>query len=189
MNTQLQDLSTCPVAIRALDSNAERLWRIFLKKAGIPMAGSKVIEGDGSPEHETKRASIVRRFGIPSLEQRLVDKDEIQRAEVWWRECVACSEGESEISGLTPENMYVINPFIVTESLKFKDPRVERLTVAREVLQDRPMKRRGRPAKSDAERRATNAARVRRHRASKRKAAVTFKSAPQVSSAFFSKTY
>jgi len=85
--------------------------------------------------------------------------------------------------------MYVINPFIVTESLKFKDPRVERLTTAREVLQDRPMKRRGRPAKSNAEKRATNAARVRRYRATKRKAGVTFKSAPQVSSPFFCKPY
>jgi hypothetical protein len=185
MNTQLRDLSTCPIAIRALDSNAEHLWRIFLKKARIPMAGSKVIEGDGSPEHETKRASIVRRFGIPSLEQRLVNKDEIQRAKVWWRESVACSEGESEISGLTPENMYVINPFIVTESLKFKDPRVERLTVARDVSQDPSLKRRGRPAKGRAEKRATNAARMRRFRATKRKATVTLKSAPQGSSPFF----
>jgi hypothetical protein len=169
MNTQLQDLSTCPVAIRAIDSNAERLWRIFLKKAGIPMAGSKVIEGDGSLEHETKRAHIVRNFGVPSLMQRLaVAYDERSRAKVWWRECIACSDGGSDIPDLTAE--YVLNPFIVTKELKYPNPRLIAMAAARENTDSTTLPTRGRPAKSVAQKRAANAARSRRFRAARRTA-------------------
>jgi hypothetical protein len=84
-------LHLCPEVIKTLDPNAEMLWAIFLKKAGLHLrASGEVIENDG------RRAAIVRNFAIPSLEQRLPSKKtEVERARVWWRESVACSEGDS----------------------------------------------------------------------------------------------
>jgi hypothetical protein len=115
---QLIDLSVCPDELKALDVNAERLWPIFLQKTGISMSvsGGRVIDNAG------RRADVIYRFGIPSLATRLAHAhDEISKARVWWREAVACSEGES-IPDLSGANAYLLNPFILTPALKFARP-------------------------------------------------------------------
>ena len=157
------NLAVCPNELVSLDSNAIILWPSFLKRVGLHLNRSgEVIENDGH------RADIVRRFAVQSLIQRLPRaKDERSRARVWWRESIACSDGESDLPELTPEKLYVTNSFIVTAELKYPDPRTARLrksnmTVIREIVG------RGRPRKTDEEKRASEAARKRRLRAQKR---------------------
>jgi hypothetical protein len=125
------DLATCPEAIHALDPNADLLWVKFLRKTGVPMSAKskkgKNAMTDLWVDNKSRRGFIIRNFGIPSLLQRLAAaKDEISRARVWWREAAACSEGES-VPDLSPDNMAVLNFFIVTTELKFKDTRFENL--------------------------------------------------------------
>lgn len=160
------NLAECPIELLALDPNAEILWPIFLKRVGLHFnAAGRVIEDEG------RRADIVRRFGVQSLIQRLpIAKGEVGRARVWWRESLACSDGESDLPDLTAERLYVTNAFIVRERLKFPDPRVARLQ-SRKSEVDRAMERevrRGRPRKSIEAKRATEAARKRRNRALQR---------------------
>jgi hypothetical protein len=113
----------------ALDANAEILWRVLLKKVGVTISKGEHIED--------KRAWIVRSFGVPSLMQRLrAGMTERERARVWWRECAACSEGDT-IPDLSTENLHALNPWIVTESEKYPDPRAARLEKARQVKQAR----------------------------------------------------
>ncbi len=162
---QSTNLAVCPAELRAVDANAATLWGVFLKRVGLHLnSRGEVIENDG------RRADIVRRFGVRSLIDRLpAQKTERDRARIWWRETIACSEGESDIPDLSSTNMHVLNPFIVTPSLKFTDPRAERLVAAaRERREAELTQRRGRPAKSEAEKRAANAQRVRAYRANLR---------------------
>jgi len=114
------NLAVCPEALKPVDPNAETLWPVFLKRVGLHFNSRKeVIENDGH------RAAIVRQFGISSLVRRLaLRKTERDRARVWWRESIACSEGDSEIPDTSLGNMYVMNRFIVTPKLKYPDPRV-----------------------------------------------------------------
>lgn len=56
------NLAVCPPEILALDTNAETLWRILLRKVGIVIKGEHI---------EDKRAWILGNFGWPSLAQRL----------------------------------------------------------------------------------------------------------------------
>ncbi len=126
------DLTQCPAEISALDPNAPLLWIQFLRRTGIPMTAKgkrgKHAATDLWVDNNSRRALIIRGFGIPSLIQRLsAAKDEVSRARVWWREAAACSEGES-VPDLSADNMAVLNPFIVTAELKFKDTRFEKLT-------------------------------------------------------------
>jgi hypothetical protein len=123
------NLASCPPEMLALDANAEIVWRLLLKKVGVTISKGEHIED--------KRAWIVRNFGVPSLMQRLRSgMTERQRARVWWRECAACSEGDT-IPDLTAENLHSLNPWIVTDSEKYPDPRAARLEKARQVKQDR----------------------------------------------------
>lgn len=120
----MNNLAEVPAEILAADPNAKTLWCVFLKKIGIHFDK----QGDAI-ENETHRAEIIRKFGVPSLLQRLpFTKTEVERARVWWRESMACDAGES-IPDLGSENMYVLNPFIVTKSLKFRNPRFEQLAM------------------------------------------------------------
>ncbi len=116
---EFPNLCVCPDTIKAADPNAEVLWPILLKKVGLHLkATGEVIENDGH------RAAIVRCFAAPSMEQRLCRaKNEVERARVWWRESIACSEGDSNVPDLAEDSMYVLNAFIVTPELKFIDPR------------------------------------------------------------------
>ncbi|MGH9684460.1 MAG: hypothetical protein ACRD4S_12730 [Candidatus Acidiferrales bacterium] len=163
METRTPNLVSCPPELSALDPNAKTLWLIFLKRVGFH------IDGQGDViENETRRADIVRRFGVQSLMQRLsVAKDEISRARIWWRECMACSEGDS-IPDLSLENMYVLNPFILTKELKFKNERLAALNEQRACPESEFLhltaKTRGRPSKPDAAKRAASAARNRDYR-------------------------
>lgn len=144
------DLTICPDEIRALDPHADESWPVFLKKTGISMS----VDGKRVLDNESRRAQIIRNFGVPSLVQRLGSaRTEIERARVWWRESVACSEGDG-IPDLSGDNLYVLNAFIFDPAQKFADRRVEAM-------------RAGRPRKSDEEKRAANAARQRRFRDSK----------------------
>jgi hypothetical protein len=106
------------------------------------------------------------------MEQRLCRaKSEVERARVWWRESIACSEGDSTVPDLAEDCMYVLNAFIVTPELKFADPHVARLAAARA---DRTGTiRRGRRANSDVEKRIVAAARQKRFREAKKLAFVT----------------
>lgn len=123
MGTLEADLTACPSEIRALDANAETLWLEFLRRTGISMSVDRKTVIDGA----SKRAWVIRNLGVPSLIQRLsAAKDEIGRARVWWREAASCGAGDS-IPDLSPDSMSVLNPFIVTKSLKFKDTRLEKL--------------------------------------------------------------
>lgn len=150
------NLAVCPKELLAVDPNAAILWTVFLKRVGLHLNGrGEVIENDG------RRADIVRRFAAHSLVQRLaVKKTEVERARIWWRESIACSEGASDIPDLCMANMYTLNPFIVAPSLRFSDPRAARLAASKAAY----------PRRTDAERRAAVAARVRAHRASQRNA-------------------
>jgi hypothetical protein len=119
----LPDLTVCPDEILARYVNAAYLWPKFLRKTGVAMStkGQRVLD-NGS-----RRAQIIRAFGIPSLIQRLsCAKTAMERARVWWRESVASSEGDS-IPDLSSENLYVLNPFVVTKELKYADPRTAHL--------------------------------------------------------------
>lgn len=118
------DLTVCPEELRAADPNAELLWPKFLKRSGVTMStrGARVLD------NLSRRALIVRNFGIPALVQRLATAHgEVGRARVWWRESIACSDGDSPIPDLSENNQYVLNPFIVAKELRFRDPRAEML--------------------------------------------------------------
>jgi hypothetical protein len=161
-------LHICPEAIKALDPNAEVLWPILLKKAGLHLrANGEVIENDGH------RAAIIRNFAVPSLEQRLAGATtEVGRARIWWRESIACSEGDSPVPDLTQGGMHVLNAFILTPALKFPNHRVESMVRARqERLIEAGVeahRKKGRPAKSLEEKQATRAQIQKRFRASLR---------------------
>jgi hypothetical protein len=143
------NLAVCPKELTELDPNAAVLWPKLLRKVGVTISRGEHIE--------ERRALILRSFGLPSLLQRLTSgMSERDRARIWWRECAACSEGDS-IPDLTAENMHQLNPWIVTASEKYPDPRAARLAIVR-----------GRPRKSPEEMRAANAARVRKFRGQKR---------------------
>lgn len=159
----MENLAVCPPEICAVDHNAAELWPIFLRKVGLHFnAAGEIIENDGH------LADVVRRFGVPSLAQRLAGKTtERDRARVWWREATACSPGESDIPDIAEKNAFVLNPFIISAEEKFPDPRAARLADARQTFTN-VKRERGRPVKSDIEKRATNALRHRAHRASKR---------------------
>src|SRR5712692_2208775 len=134
------DLTICPDEIRALDPHADEAWSLFLKKTGISMS----VDGKRVLDNESRRAQIIRNFGVPSLIQRLAAaRTEVERARVWWREAAACSEGDG-IPDLSGDNLYVLNAFIFDPALKFTDRRVEAM-------------RAGRPRKSDEEKRAGTA--------------------------------
>jgi hypothetical protein len=126
------DLAVCPAEVLALDPNAAVLWVKFLRRTGVPMSAKskkgKNAATDMWVDNNSRRAFVIRSFGVPSLVQRLMaTTSEIQRARVWWRESAACAEGES-VPDLSSENLAVLNPFIVTRELKFKDTRFEKLT-------------------------------------------------------------
>ena len=160
------NLSVCPNEVSAVDPNARVLWPIFLRKVGLHINSSgAVIENEG------RRADIVRRFGVPSLAQRLPAKsNERERARVWWRETIACSAGDSDIPDIAEKNAFVLNAFIVDADLKYPDPRAEQLARARNAdegwaaAEGKSNGRRGRPMKSDVEKRASNALRQRAFR-------------------------
>jgi hypothetical protein len=160
---QSTNLAVCPAELLAVDANAATLWPVFLKRVGLHFnSRGEVIENDGH------RADIVRQFGVPSLINRLTVREaERDRARIWWREAIACSEGDSDIPDLPSANLHVLNPFIVTPALKFADPRSERLAAARERQQEVKRKR-GRPARPETEKRADTARRVRAYRANLR---------------------
>ena len=107
--------------------NAEVLWVKFLRRTGVPMSAKSKKGKHVSPDlwvavENSRRAFIIRSFGIPSLIQRLAAATtEIERARVWWRESAACAEGEAGFLDLSSENMAVLNPFIVTKELRFKE--------------------------------------------------------------------
>jgi hypothetical protein len=164
------DLTDCPHELLAVDISAKILWAEFLKRTGISMSvDRKTVIDNGS-----KRAWAIRNLGVPSLIQRLsAAKDEVSRARIWWRESIACSEGESEIPDITSDRMHVLNPFIVTAALKFPDPRAANLEKARAARLENAAfeaRRRGRPKKSAEERRAAKAANQRRLRGAQRMA-------------------
>jgi hypothetical protein len=164
------DLTDCPSVLSALDPYAGSRWPAFLRKSGIAMSTDRKRVID----NQSRRALIIRSFGIPSLVQRLsVAKTEIERARVWWRESVACSAGDT-IPDLSSENLYLLNPFITVPALKFADPRVERLAASKVESEPNPepIRRRGRPGKSAQEKRETKAARQRRYRAKRRPSVV-----------------
>lgn len=76
---------------------------------------------------------------------------ERERARVWWRECAACSEGDA-IPDLSADSLHNLNPWIVTKTEKYPDPRAARLEKARQVKQAEssesrtlPIKRNGKP--------------------------------------------
>jgi len=144
------NLAVCPKELTELDPNAAVLWPKLLKRVGVTISRGEAIE--------EKRAWILRSFGLPSLLQRLTPgMNERDRARIWWRECAACSEGDS-IPDLTSENMHQLNPWIVTASEKYPDLRAARLAIV------------GRPRKSPEEIRAANSARVRKFRGQNRQA-------------------
>jgi len=160
------DLTDCPAVLSASDPNAGSRWSVFLRKTGIAMSTDRKRVID----NQSRRALIIRSFGIPSLVQRLsAAKTEIERARVWWRESIACSAGDT-IPDLSSENLYLLNPFIMLPELKFADPRVERLAASK--VESEPIQesngRRGRPRKSAQEKRETKAAQQRRFRAKRR---------------------
>ena len=151
------NLAICPSELIALDPNAEMLWPKLLRAVGVTVSkGEHIEEG---------RAWTLRNFGLPSLLQRLQPGMlERQRAQIWWREAAACSEGES-IPDLTPENLHVLDRWIVSAEHKHPRPSVGD-------------GKRGRPEKSREEKLANKAARQRGYRAAKR--GVLFPSAPAV---------
>lgn len=131
--TNTVNLASCPPELLALDVNAETLWRVLQKRVGITISKGEHIED--------KRAWILRNFGVPSLMQRLQPgMTERQRARVWWRECAACSEGDT-VPDLTAENLHNLNAWIVTASEKYPDPRPARLEKARQVKQENDAKK------------------------------------------------
>jgi len=120
------NLAVCPSEILALDPHSERRWPIFLRKAGVTISRGEVIE--------ERRAWVVRNFGVPSLLQRLrLGMSERESARIWWREAIACSEGDSEIPDLPSGKLHALNPFIVSKTEKYADPRAELAEHARAV--------------------------------------------------------
>ena len=119
----------CPSEILALDANAKHLWPLFVKKAGVTIdkAEWQIIED--------RRGSILKGIGIPDLIFRLScqrqrekygRQNEVARSRIWRHVAEACAPGDS-IPDLSSDNLYSLNPWIVTKKLKFPDPRAERL--------------------------------------------------------------
>jgi hypothetical protein len=113
------NLATCPPEIRALDTNAETLWRVLIKKVGITVSKGEHIED--------KRAWILRNFGVPDLAYRLSirqqienggPQDDVARAVIWRHVAEASSPGDS-ITDLSDQNRFLLNPFIVPKDKKF----------------------------------------------------------------------
>ena len=143
-NSESSNLAVCPQGLVQVDPYAERRWPVLLTKVGLHLdARGQVIENDG------RRADIVRRFVVESLMSRLpAQRTERDRARIWWREAVAATEGDSEIPGLTAENSYFVNAFIM-DGEKFPDPRAARLAATRTAVAGGMIPtRRGRPSKS-----------------------------------------
>jgi hypothetical protein len=129
-----RDLTICPADILALDPNARVLWVKFLRRTGIPMSAKskkgKNVATDLWVDNNCRRAAVIRSFGIPSLVQRLtVCKSEVERARVWWRESAACAGGDS-VPDLSSENLFLLNPFIVTKELRFEDTRFKTIATS-----------------------------------------------------------
>lgn len=96
-----------------------------------------------SPVIMTGRVVIMLRWR-PGMTER-------ERARVWWRECAACSEVDA-IPDLSADSLHNLNPWIVTKTEKYPDPRAARLEKARQVKQAEssesrtlPIKRNGKP--------------------------------------------
>jgi hypothetical protein len=120
------NLAVCPKELKTVDPNAETLWPLFLRRTGVTVSRGEHIED--------RRAWIVRNFGVPSLTQRLSPHmTERERARVWWRECAACSKGDT----IPDLNLHNLNPWIVTDSEKYPDPRAARLEKARQAKRER----------------------------------------------------
>ena len=111
-----------PPEILALDTNAETLWHVLLKKVGVTISKGEHIED--------KRAWILRNFGVPDLAYCLSIRQEIENggpqddvacAVIWRHVAEASSPGDS-ITDLSDQNRFLLNPFIVPKDKKFANP-------------------------------------------------------------------
>lgn len=116
------NLATCPPEILSLDTNAEKLWPVLLRKVGVTVSRGESIED--------KRAWILRNLGVDDLANRLSvqqkrecggPQDDLARAMIWRHVAEASSPGDS-IADLSTQNMCLLNPFIVPEGKHFPSP-------------------------------------------------------------------
>jgi hypothetical protein len=119
---ETQNLATCPVELTALDVNASALWSVLLKKVGVTISRGEHIED--------RRAWMLRNFGVHDLARRFSvqhqrenggPQDDVARARIWRHVAEACLPGDS-IADITPQNMYLLNAFIVSKERRFASP-------------------------------------------------------------------
>jgi hypothetical protein len=120
--TKALNLAFCPAELLPLDANAATLWPVLLRKVGVMISKGEHIED--------RRAWLLRNFGVDDLAHRLSiqqkrendgPQDDLARAMTWRHVAEASSPGES-IADLTPQNMYLLNAFIVPKSKRFATP-------------------------------------------------------------------
>jgi hypothetical protein len=116
------NLAVCPAEVSTLDANAMTLWPVLLKKVGVTVSRGEHIED--------RRAWILRNFGVDDLAGRLDvqqqrekcgPQDDVARARIWRHVAEACLPGDS-IGDITPQNMYLLNAFIVPKARRFASP-------------------------------------------------------------------
>jgi hypothetical protein len=120
--TKALNLAVCPAQLPALDGNATALWSVLLRKVGVTISKGEHIED--------RRARLLRNFGVDDLASRLAvqqkrenggPQDDPARAMIWRHVAEASSPGDS-IADIAPQNMYVLNPFIVCKGKRFVSP-------------------------------------------------------------------
>lgn len=120
----------CPNELLALDSNAATLWPKLRKKAKV------TIDRELNEIVPDQRGSILKGIGLPDLLFRLEcqrqrekggRQDELARARIWFHVSEACAPGDF-IPDLTSDSRYLLNPWIVSSSLKYPNLKLERLS-------------------------------------------------------------
>jgi hypothetical protein len=132
----------CPSQLLALDSNAERFWLKLLKKASI------TVDKERGEIVADQRGAILEGIGLPDLLFRLEcqrsrengHQDELAHARIWFHVAEACAPGDS-IPDLTGDNKFLLNPWIVTPSLKFVNVRLALLQQETVLESEAPKKR------------------------------------------------
>jgi hypothetical protein len=120
-----------------LDVNAGILLPRVIKKSGA------TVDKKTGDVFEDKRGWILGNIGIPDLIFRLEcqqqreqkhggTQDEVARARIWFHVAEACAPGDS-IPDVGGDDKYLLNPWIVTSSLKFHNPRFVALKEAATV--------------------------------------------------------
>ncbi len=142
---KLLNLPKCPPELLALDANAAVLWPKLFKRSGATVDPDSESNGVIRDKRGAILLGNVFSKQADSLTSRLEFQreresrnsgkpDELARARIWFHVAEASAPGDY-LPDLTANNLYILNPWIVTSSLKFKNPAFERMKTKAETVQ------------------------------------------------------